>query len=429
MLLRQQRIYRNYNMPIQHGVLPVIKRHTNYSARTFGGVVPLTYTDFNLDAGFGFPDQNAEGLPEACTGFTQSELCQDEDKAQYDPRDTYTRTLLLENARQGSPCSVYDSLRVVINPGPKGKNEITNTGLHKRNAYYMIEENSADPGNWFDSVISTMEVTQRAISLATPWFPVFESIGPNGIMPEVFPLVWQLGVPGHNHKICGVKMINGLPYLVDKTWQGPNYGDHGYNYWSRTAFNNLMKIGGSGAFMVSTQPVSGQILTVHMPFWEYVASVLRQLFTKQTPMPQPMNPIPAPAPIVPATPSVDTLLPWDTTTSLSHANYHNVRVICDLEGLSLEQKDILTSCVWVESEFNVHAKMENKDKVGRVWSTDNGICQWNDYFHGTEITPDQAVNDPEMAVRLMCSYWKAGKENQWVSFTSGAYKAYLGHVL
>ena len=146
-------------------------------------------------------------------------------------------------------------------------------------------------------------------------------------------------------------------------------------------------------------------------------------------MPQPMNPIPAPAPIVPATPSVDTLLPWDTTTSLSHANYHNVRVICDLEGLSLEQKDILTSCVWVESEFNVHAKMENKDKLGRIWSVDNGICQWNTYFHGTEITPDQAVNDPEMAVRLMCSYWKAGKENQWVSFTSNAYKAHLGHVL
>lgn len=136
-----------------------------------------------------------------------------------------------------------------------------------------------------------------------------------------------------------------------------------------------------------------------------------------------------PVPIITPPMNPDDLLPWNTTGSLSHENWHNVRALCDLEGLSVEQKNTLTACVWVESEFNTHARLDNKDKVGRVWSTDLGICQWNTYFHGKEITPDQSVNDPEFAIRLMCKYWLAGRESQWVSFTSGAYLAHLGKTL
>jgi hypothetical protein len=27
-------------------------------------------------------------------------------------------------------------------------------------------------------------------------------------------------------------------------------------------------------------------------------------------------------------------------------------------------------------------KRENLDKNGKLWSTDWGICQWNDFYHG-----------------------------------------------
>lgn len=144
----------------------------------------------------------------------------------------------------------------------------------------------------------------------------------------------------------------------------------------------------------------------------------------------PLAPKPAlPLPISHLTMNPDTLLPWIIGKSLTHNNWHNVRALCDLEGLTSDQKETLTACVWVESEFNTLARLDNKDKTGRIWSSDLGICQWNTYFHGNEISADKSLNDPEFSVRMMCKYWKAGKEKEWVSFTSKAYLKHVGKTL
>lgn len=138
---------------------------------------------------------------------------------------------------------------------------------------------------------------------------------------------------------------------------------------------------------------------------------------------------PTPTPIS----NPDALLPWDMTGSLSHANWHNVRALCDLEGLSHELKEELCATVWAESEFNAHAVRHNyalhADGTRYVASTDNGICQWNDYYHGREISPTDAQNDPEKAVRLMCQYFFSGRQKQWVAFLNGSYKQHLGKTL
>lgn len=134
-----------------------------------------------------------------------------------------------------------------------------------------------------------------------------------------------------------------------------------------------------------------------------------------------------------STPGPDILVPWDTTGSLSHANFHNVRVLCDLEGLSYEMKNELCATVWGESEFNTHALCENHARtpsgVAYIASVDNGICQWNTHYHGAEITPDQAVNDPEMAVRLMCKYFLSGRADQWVAHSTDRYLQFMGKSL
>lgn len=147
----------------------------------------------------------------------------------------------------------------------------------------------------------------------------------------------------------------------------------------------------------------------------------------------PLPPITPPNPIPMPPPSIDTLLPWNTTSSLSHENWHNVRVLCDLEGLSHAQKDELCATVWGESEFNTHATCINyghhQDGTKYVASTDHGICQWNDYYHASEITPEQAIDDPEKAIRLMCQYFKAGRQSQWVAYSSNRYKQFLGRTL
>lgn len=111
---------------------------------------------------------------------------------------------------------------------------------------------------------------------------------------------------------------------------------------------------------------------------------------------------------------------WDTPLQAKHS----VRVICDEEGFTLEQKNTMCATIAVESGFHIDAINHNTSN-GRITSTDNGICQWNDFYHATEITPNEALNNPEKAVRLMCQYWKRNQRDLWIAYRSGAYKKYL----
>jgi hypothetical protein len=102
-----------------------------------------------------------------------------------------------------------------------------------------------------------------------------------------------------------------------------------------------------------------------------------------------------------------------------------VRVVCDEEGLTLDQKNTMCATIGAESGWHTDAINYNRNKDGSLASTDYGICQWNDYYHGKEISPDDALHDPEKAVRLMCAYWKRGQRTLWMGYTSGNYKKYL----
>ncbi len=163
-------------------------------------------------------------------------------------------------------------------------------------------------------------------------------------------------------------------------------------------------------------PLRAAILASLKADLQYAAQVIAQMIKSI----KPMNP--------------DALqAPWSDTV-IAH---HNVRAICDLEGLTFDQKEIMTACVYVESGFNINAKHVNTivetDGTRRVSSTDFGIVQINDYYH---IGPskdfpsvDYVLANPEICVRWMARYYKThGNLNAWVSFTSNAYKKFLGKV-
>lgn len=109
---------------------------------------------------------------------------------------------------------------------------------------------------------------------------------------------------------------------------------------------------------------------------------------------------------------------------------HNVRALCDLGGLTLYQKDVLSSCVEVESNFEINAEHQNKNSAGTVLSTDYGIVQINDYYHigpGKDF-PSVAyvLANPGACVQWMVKYYKTyGNLNPWVSWTSGAYLTFM----
>ncbi len=263
---------------MKNGLKPIIRDTRDRSFhRTFGGIItPALPAEFSIDASLTMPDQNADGLFEACTAYTQQDLCTDQDSIVYDHyRDHYTQTLQLENAPFGSGCDIRDSLKVAID-------------FYKRGAYYAVESSKMD---WFDSIRSVMYTNlmynniKCAISIGTPWFKEWdvETIPATGIIPTIFTgdpatLSW------HNWAIKGWKTINGELYLLGKTWQGKGYGEAGWAYYPRTAINAVMAISGTGAYTLAPQSAQN-IQTVKSTMLESLLQYLKNLlvlFQKKT---------------------------------------------------------------------------------------------------------------------------------------------------
>ncbi|MGF6428228.1 hypothetical protein [Bradyrhizobium elkanii] len=177
--------------------------------------------------------------------------------------------------------------------------------------------------------------------------------------------------------------------------------------------------------LAEKQSVLAQIMYILSLQW--LLAVLRQKQTAaDTPAipPKPaqdaLNPAqPAPIPVPAPTPVPALKYDWSTP----EAARHSVRLIADEEGLTVQQKNDMCRTIHCESGFKttiVHPNLYN----GKVVSTDYGICQWNDKYHGAEISPDDALHNPEKAVRLMCAYVKRGQLNLWVCYAHGLYKQY-----
>lgn len=416
---------------IHSGVRKVVPDHRDRSyPRTFG--TTTTFPDeLNLDVGFGFPDQNADGYPNGCTGYTQADIAADEDTIEYQPRFTYDKTRMMEGTYpEDVGCDIRDSLESTIAYGLLAKGETTDdqAGFHRRGAYYNVVD---DPNlDAFDDVRSAIATNRRSVSCVTPWFAEWE-----------YPVKGVIAAPKtltgyHNWKICGWTQIAGTPYLIGKSWQGPRYGDSGYHYVSREIFNAVMAMPGSGCFTLR-KAVAADYARVKLAIFQTVLSYMRlwliSLFSH--PMPQtPPEPQNTPSQPVSPSPDSDTVPPtvpesgdlqWDTP---AHA-WHAVRVMCDDAGLTLDQKNVISACVYQESHFNNSAEHENKDTKGNVLSTDFGIVQVNDYYHigpGKDFPSVQYVLDnPDKAVAFMLAMFKSGKLSLWTSYSSGAYKQWL----
>lgn len=275
---------------MHHGLKPIKRHKTDRSFhRTFGGVAVTSLpAEFSVDAGLTMPSQiTPDFLPMGCTGFTQQELVTDQDGVLSDHyRDHYTKTLELEGAPMGSGCDIRDSLKVAIL-------------YYNRGAYYAVESSKMD---WFDSIRSVMYTNftinkmKCAVSIGTPWPREWDvqHVNATGIIPEVFTGdPEQLG--WHNWAIKGWKVIDGIPYLVAKTWQGTGYGDAGWSYYSREVMNKVMKIKQTGAFTLAPKNAAN-VQTVKMTIMESILRFIQQVLGLNKQL-QAMQPITTP-PIV-----------------------------------------------------------------------------------------------------------------------------------
>lgn len=392
---------------MKYGSKPTVESHKDYDLiRTFGALTSPKFPDsYDVDANIWIPDQNVPqsvlggipALPYGCTEYTTADLDNDlSGKLQSNPN-------ILENVFHASAQGGADVRTMLMNataPTPLHPERLGWLG----NIFNIRAQGLLD---WFDAMRYAMlqgGFEKRAISWGTPWFPSWEAAALDGkyVMPMPTDQEFKnarTSIGWHNSKFSGWELVDGKPMLRNKSWQGTHVGKNGWIVFPREVVNAVMTINGTCAFTASN--FDGDIKRVSLPVVQMILSYLRSMMSF-------------------AYGGTQTML-WDTP---AHCR-RNVRVIADEMGLTWNQKNTLCATIHGESNWNTKAICINRRKDGSVASTDRGLCQWNDYYHGSEITPDEAINNPEKAVRIMCSYWKAGLQNQWVAYLNKSYLKYL----
>ena len=258
---------------MKSGIKPIIpdKRDLSFKA-TFGAVTAFP-DSFNSNFNTNCPDQNADGFPYGCSGYTQAEVCGDEDKAVYDPAYTYDKTLLIEgNQGKQVGCELRNSLKTTLVYGVQVK-DANNADNNRRGAYYNVDKTS----DYFDGARSAMLTYSQlwgkpcSISVGSRWCLNFNSTGTDGIIKYPDPTQFSI-YSLHNWKVCGWKTIDGVPYLIGKAWQGNTVGDSGWLYFSRELYNALINDYFAGAYVLA--PYKGETLTIRLTTLEVIVSML-----------------------------------------------------------------------------------------------------------------------------------------------------------
>lgn len=245
---------------MKSGCKPHKVNHKNYGYfQTFGETIPPSFPDsYTTDAGLWMPNQDlpqvtqqfdVPALPEGCTDYTTADVGADLIAVLENPESVDDIT----NANAEGGTSVQTALQA-------------GTSIGFFNSYFQVQPISLDA---FDSVRLAMlsgVPEKRSVSVGSKWFPEFEQVDSTGILPT--PNWDSVDFTWHNHKIGKFLSINGVQYLGSKSWQGSNYGDNGWCYFSRPLFNSLMAISGSVMFTVTHgAPPPPQAISVTMLEW------------------------------------------------------------------------------------------------------------------------------------------------------------------
>lgn len=245
---------------IKGGAKPTKLDHRDYSAKSlkFGAATPFP-PEYNTDAGLTMPDQDAADLPYGCTDETTADLSTDLTLAIKDP-------LTVENITHANANGGADVRTALL----AGKQLGWFTGIFNIQAL--------DGQDFFDAMRDAMlsgGTEKRSVSVGTPWYAAFEKPDINGIVMAPVDFT-RVSFTWHNWKICGWKTIGDQVYLVGKSWQGPNYANKGFAYFSRPLINNLMAVSGSAAFTATTGTLPA-IQTITTTWLEWLMSYARTL--------------------------------------------------------------------------------------------------------------------------------------------------------
>lgn len=268
---------------VKHGTKRSVLDRRDYAFhRTFpkyGASMPqdLPLMEYNYDAGLTIPDQNGDGWPYGCTGYTQTDLKQNQDKVRYEPAYTYLKTCMMEGHPPNQGCDVRISAKSLRVYGAEMPEETTDVqaAQHRSGQTFVIDR--APGRDWFDSFRIALRARKQGISTGTPWFPEWQYIGRVSIlrtpvMPQnIEDLAW------HNYCVVGETTIDGKPYLRVKSWQGANYGQDGWVFMSRETFNVAFNTYYGTIGLITAKAAPEDIQTIKLDMYQTVLTYLNRI--------------------------------------------------------------------------------------------------------------------------------------------------------
>lgn len=258
---------------MKSGTKPTPIDHRDFGHfQTFGAVIPPTFPpSYTTDAQLWQPNQEIQNITPTfttpplefgCTDFSTADSGSDLVGILLNPYNVDKIT----NANASGGAQVRTALTAGVT-----------IGYFK--AYFNVQPVNLD---FFDSVrlASISGVPEkRSVVIGSKWFSnPFETVDSTGILS--IPNFSDPNFTWHCWKIAGWKTINDQVYLIGKSWQGSEYGDGGYCYFSRPLFNQLMSIGGSVAFSV-TNATPPPPQTINTSIVEWIISNFRLLLGLQ----------------------------------------------------------------------------------------------------------------------------------------------------
>lgn len=194
------------------------------------------FADINRDSGMTNYNQNlpntvfdTPAMPNGCTAMATTDVMTDLKKVLYSPYYTYQQTCLEEGVPVGSELEMSFALN---EPRTAGLEDLEGT-ITKTGDWYQVTPLN---GSLFLGICSALTKGQSSVSFASTWYQSFDTPVNGVILPP------SGATSGHNWKLCGIKTINGMQYLVGKPWLGSGWGEDGFGYFSQAIID---KIGGS----------------------------------------------------------------------------------------------------------------------------------------------------------------------------------------
>lgn len=188
--------------------------------------------EFNFDSNL---YDNVQPLGDVkCTCYTTCDIAEDQDKREYDIIDLWSR---ISKDQHGA-----DPREPLSEAVANGLLPINSTERIKNwKSYWRADVGDKDP---FDNVISSLWLAQSPVGVGTYWHAEWLVVPQSGILP-----MGKTQMNGHMYSVEGVKIINGVKYLIVEAWLGKKL------YMSREVFNEAMKPYGMQAWVLSTSEI------------------------------------------------------------------------------------------------------------------------------------------------------------------------------